>query len=213
MDAAILTGDMILSLLLHRSPRLLHLSYWQLQAPLFQFSPPLGLGACSALFNLIPCCVNMKYILGSDGMLMLLTAIACTVCGVHILQNVDEDRCNYYHEEEEYWYDEEVDVNEVVFSVSSGEGRRLEHKCGSWLGWAVTMLVDAGLWFIAMVLLLVFIIRYNKLCNCNSGEAEDEEEVEGTADPEGTNTLPNNSNMYSDIGKEMEQTAKERNDN
>ena len=159
----------------------------------------------------------MKYNLALDAMLMLLTAIACTVCGVHILQNVDEDRCNYYDEApEEYWYDDEVDhthdevdVNEEV-SVSTGEGRRLEHMCGSWLGWAVTMLVDAGLWFIAMVLLLVFIIRYNKLCNGNSGEAEDEEEVDGTPDREGTNTLPNNSNMDSDVGKEMEQTAQEK---
>ena len=145
------------------------------------------------------------------------TAIACTVCGVHILQNVDEDRCNYYGEApEEYWYDDEVDhthdevdVNEED-SVSTGEGRRLEHTCGSWLGWAVTMLVDAGLWFIAMVLLLVFIIRYNKLCNGNSGEAEDEEKVDGTPDREGTNTIPNNSNMDSDVGKEMEQTAQEK---
>ena len=136
----------------------------------------------------------MKGILGTDGILMLLTAIACTVCGVHILQNVDEDRCNYnYYAEEEYWYDEEVDhtheeadVNEEDSVSITGEGRRLEHTCGSWLGWAVTMLVDAGLWFIATVLLLVFIIRYNKFYNGNRGEAEDEEEVESTPDPEGT---------------------------
>ena len=88
---------------------------------------PLGMGCMSMVLNLRPCCVYVKTVgLGLMGIFIMATAIASTVTGVHILDNVGENRCSY---------DEGIDDQTI-------SGRRLEHTCGSWLGFAITILVD-----------------------------------------------------------------------
>ena len=127
---------------------------------------PLGMGCVSMFLNLRPCCVHVKTVgLGLMGIFIMATAITSTVTGVHILDNVDENRCSY---------DEGIDLNDD----QTTSGRRLEHTCGSWLGFAITMLVDAGLWYTSSILLLIFFIRYNKF-DINGGEAATNEEEGG----------------------------------
>ena len=129
---------------------------------------PLGMGCVSMFLNLRPCCVHVKTVgLGLMGIFIMATAITSTVTGVHILDNVDENRCSY---------DEGIDLNDD----QTTSGRRLEHTCGSWLGFAITMLVDAGLWYTSSILLLIFFIRYNKF-DINGGEAATNEEEGGTS--------------------------------
>ena len=96
-------------------------------------------------------------------MLMLLTTIACTICGAHIYQNVDYDRCQDYMIEDPY--------SDNEFPYHDGGRRQLEHQCGSWLGFAITMLVDAGLWLLSTILSIIFIFRYSKF-DSSSGEEE-----------------------------------------
>lgn len=130
---------------------------------------PLGMGCVSMFLNLRPCCVHVKTVgLGLMGIFIMATAITSTVTGVHILDNVDENRCSY--DEGIIIYDNDDDQ-----TIS---GRRLEHTCGSWLGFAITMLVDAGLWYTSSILLLIFFIRYNKF-DINGGEAATNEEEGG----------------------------------
>ena len=130
---------------------------------------PLGMGCVSMFLNLRPCCVHVKTVgLGLMGIFIMATAITSTVTGVHILDNVDENRCSY--DEGIIIYDNDDDQ-----TIS---GRRLEHTCGSWLGFAITILVDAGLWYTSSILLLIFFIRYNKF-DINGGEAATNEEEGG----------------------------------
>lgn len=130
---------------------------------------PLGMGCVSMFLNLRPCCVHVKTVgLGLMGIFIMATAITSTVTGVHILDNVDENRCSY--DEGIIIYDNDDD--------QTTSGRRLEHTCGSWLGFAITMLVDAGLWYTSSILLLIFFIRYNKF-DINGGEAATNEEEGG----------------------------------
>ena len=130
---------------------------------------PLGMGCFSMFLNLRPCCVHVKTVgLGLMGIFIMATAITSTVTGVHILDNVDENRCSY--DEGIIIYDNDDD--------QTTSGRRLEHTCGSWLGFAITMLVDAGLWYTSSILLLIFFIRYNKF-DINGGEAATNEEEGG----------------------------------
>jgi hypothetical protein len=143
---------------------------------------PLGMGCVSMVLNLRPCCVHVKTVgLGLMGIFIMATAITSTVTGVHILDNVDENRCSY---------DEGIDDQTT-------SGRRLEHTCGSWLGFAITMLVD--------ILLLIFFIRYNKF-DINGGEAATNEE-EGDASVGVANSL-SKINASNAAGPEIE-TAQE----
>ena len=93
-------------------------------------------------------------------------------------QNVDDNRCSYDHYHDDYdYHDDYVDSEggETDGVPGGDERRRLEHTCGSWLWISITMLVDAGLWFLSTVLTIVFIVKYNKQSN-----------------GEGTSSLPNN---------------------